>query len=229
MKKYYDELKNTIDNFISDEKYEKALKLINEELSMPYIPMEFEEFLINRLAKIPSSEMKETFTLSLEKVIDLLIQLDENSEPFIELVNHLSKFNLRNNKEEIEYYFSKSKNKNYRIHFFDLLCEEGIDIELEYGNPSKIQSISSNKNYLNDKEELVNKLDKFPSLVEPAMNLLKDMYLPIYIRKSIDGNYSDLVLYTLSKIFKQNELALLVKDYNKMKKRLENFKSIDNL
>ncbi len=222
--KYYIDIKKTIEKLIDNEEYSKALKLINEELSMPYIPMDFENYLIDNLKRIPAEKIGSDFTLSLEKVVDLLIQLDENKENFNELINQLKKYNLSQNKEEISYFFSKTKNIRNRIKVFDILCESNVDIELEYGNPNKVIAINKNKEFNKDLKVIKNKLQKYPLLIDPAMELLYEIYLSNHININNDKNdYYDLVIFTISRIFKQEEILELIDNMDKLKNKIESF------
>ncbi len=228
--KYYEEIKISIKNFLENKEFDKVLKIINEELSMPYIPMGFENFLLKSLEEIPSKNLGNDFTLSLEKVIDLLIQLDGNKENFIELVNQLRKYNLSNSLDDVNYYFIKSQNKRHKIQVFDILCEQNVDIELDYGNPSNTIAIKNNNEFILDRELINSKLDKYPLLIEPSIELLYEIYLTTHTIKENDNKeYADLVIYTISKLFNQKEIQNLVKDKISLKNKIENFKPLHNL
>ena len=47
----------------------------------------------------------------MEKIIDLLIRLDDDKNDYSKLIFQLGKFNLKNNLEEIKYFFQKRKIK----------------------------------------------------------------------------------------------------------------------
>ncbi|NQX83259.1 MAG: hypothetical protein HRS50_00905 [Mycoplasmataceae bacterium] len=227
--KYYIEIRNKIELFIIKNEYEKALKVINEELSMPYIPIEFEKFLLESLNNIPINDKKSVFNLSLEKILDLLIKLDKSNKDFSELIQHLSKFNLKNEKDELEYYFSKSENKRNRAMIFELLIKEKVDMECEYGNPTKVEPVTESISYLADKEKLKNRLDKIPTLIEPSYRLLDEIYLTKHLGQNLDNEYIDMILFTLSRIFKDDELVNGIDNYDEIKLKIQNFKSFDNL
>lgn len=221
--KYYEEMRVKINNYLTDKNFNEALKVINEELSMPYIPMEFESFLLKKLDSIPMNENNNLFSLSLEKIVDLLIKLDKSQSDLTELINQLKKFNLREEKDELEYYFHKSENKRNRAMIFELLIEEKADIECQLGNPIRSKSIKEYDNYKKDLSDLNDKLINFPVLNEPAIKLLNEIYLTKHYNQKVDDNYSDMVIFTLSRLFEQEELLKEINDYNKLKENLENF------
>lgn len=226
--KYYSEIKTKIKDLIAQEKYNEVTKIINEELSMPYIPMEFEKFLIETLDSLPLGDNENSFSFSLEKIVDLLIKLDESQSDYSDLISQLKKFNLVNEKDELEYYFNKSKNKRNRAMIFELLIKEKADIECEYGNTSTAKSVTESDQYLSDKEEIEKRLDKYQVLIEPSVKLLDEIYLTKHLGQELTGSYADMVIFTLSKIFGQEELIEDINDFDELKNKLENFKSFEN-
>ena len=227
--KYYFEIKNKLNKLIENKEYTEALKIINEELSMPYIPRDIETFLEDKLKNIPLNNKNMDFTLSLERVIDLLIKLDKSNNDVFDLINHLKKFNLANEKEELEYYFINSENKRNRAMIFDLLINEKADIECDLGKTVNSSSIEMDENYKQDKNELIIKLDKYPVLIEPSIKLLNEIYLTKHYKQKLEKEYWDVIILTLSKIFKQEELLSLINDLNITKSKLKDFKSFDLL
>lgn len=227
--KYYLDIEKKVNDLIKEESFEQALKIINEELSMPYIPMSFEAFLLETLDKIPMGDSSDAFSLSLEKIVDLLIKLDKSQSDLSELISQLKKFNLKEEKDELEYYFHKSENKRNRAMIFELLIEEKADIECALGNPSKLTPIKESNNYKEDIASLETKLDKHPVLLEPSVKLLNEIYFTTHYGQELKSNYSDMVLFTLARIFEQEELIELVDDYDTLKENLESFKNFNEI
>ncbi len=229
--KYYQEKENEIKVLISNNKFEDALEIINEELSMPYIPMKFEEFLINSINLIPLPNRQTTsYSMSLDKIIDLLLKLDKTKNDVRDIINQLSRFNLSNEKEELEYYFNKSTNTRNRATTFELLIKMKVDIECSLGNPSKSTSIMDLPLYKEDLERLRELLgDNYPELIEVSVDLLNEIYLTTHVGQKLEGNFSGLVVYTVGKIFEREELKEIAGDLNLIKEKMESFKSFDNL
>lgn len=227
--KYYLEIKKIILKLIENGKNNDVLKIINEELSMPYIPSEFEKFLLLKLDELPTINFESNHIFSLEKIIDLLIKLDKSKNDFEDLINQLKKYNLKNEKDELEYYFENSTNKRNRVTIFELLIKEKVDIECEYGNPLMSQPITESVNYLSDKDDISNILIHYPTLIDPAIKILNEIYLTSHLGQKINGGYAEMVVFTISKIFKQDDIGELITDMKDLKNKLESFKSFDNI
>lgn len=230
MKKYYIEISNEINKKIEDKKYDEALELINTELDMPYVPMDFEKFLLEKLKEIPLPDFDKNFSLSIDKIFDLLVELDKDKNDYIELINQLSKFNLKNNIEEIEFYFNKTSNKKNHLYIFDILCEQKVDINLLYGNPSKTTSFKEDKGYISDKENLLNDLSDTPTLIDVGVKLLNEVYLTKYLNQKIEKDFYEVILFTLSRIFELDYLLKKIKtNLNDIKLKMERFTPITKL
>ncbi len=227
--KYYLDMRNKINDLIKDQKFKDALKLINEELSMPYIPMDFETFLIETLDTLPIADNGDSFSLSLEKIVDLLIKMDKSQSDLSDLISQLKKFNLKEEKDELEYYFQKSENKRNRAMIFELLIEEKADIECSLGNPSKTESAKDTEEYKKDLKQLQDKLDNYPVLVDPAVKLLNEIYLTKHYGQVLKEEYWDMVIFTLARLFEQEELLELVNDYENLKEKMENFTTFSEI
>lgn len=225
---YYIDTEIKINEYILEEKFDEALKVINEELSMPYVPMDFEKFLLNAIERVPIGNINDSFSLSLEKIIDLLLKLDKTKTDLSDLIDQLKKFNLKKEKDELEYYFHKSENKRNRAMIFELLIEEKADIECELGNPSKSISVKESENYKADLDKIKDKLMKYPVLQEPGIKLLNEIYLTKHYNQVLNKYYSDMVIFTLARLFEQQELLDLVDNFDELKKNLENFKNFES-
>ncbi len=228
-KKYYDEIKDKIDESLKKKDYDFAIKLINEEISMPYIPMEFENYLIETLKKIPLNNNEERYTFTIEKIIDLLIKLDDDKNDYSELINQLNKFNLEKNLNEITYFFLKAKNKKNISLVFDELCKQKTNVILDLGNPSEIESIEETVEYIRDKKKMELTLDKYPLLIEPGNELLKEIYLTKHFGQKLEEGFDEVVVYTLSKLFSYPDLLKEIKDLKNIQNKLKMFSSINNL
>ncbi len=226
--KYYQEQELVIKKAMADEKFEEALSLINEELAMPYIPQKFESFLLESLNLIPLSNRSDSYSLSLDKIVDLLLKLDKSKNDVSDLIKHMSKFNLELETEELEYYFNKSTNTRNRAMVFELLINMKVDIECEYGNPSKAISITEMPKYVEDVLKIEKKLENYPSFVELTIELLKEIYLTAHVGQELEGDFADLVIYTTASIFGEEDIINLIDDLEKVKDKMESFKSFEN-
>ncbi|BDU67463.1 MAG: hypothetical protein TYPL_1160 [Candidatus Tyloplasma litorale] len=225
---FYKDKKNTISKLISELKYDEAMEIINEELKMPYIPIEFESFLKEAINQIPLMNSEKLFSLSLEKIIDLLIKFDQDSFS-INLIQNLSKFNLENYKDEIIYLFENSKNKRNKAMVYELLINNKINIELPFGNPKNSSSFKKNEHYKLDINNLSKKLINFPALSEISIDILNDIYLTKHLGFEIKNEYCDVVLFVISRIFKENKILELIDDISIVQKKLNSLKTFDNI
>lgn len=227
--KYYEEQQKLIKELVLKNEFEKAQKLIDEELSMPYIPSKFEAFLLEQLNKIPLSNRSDNYSLSLDKVIDLLIKLDQTNNDLSDIIKSLSKFNLVNETEELEYYFNKSSNKRNRAMVFELLINMKVDLECQLGNPINSKSILELPDYIEDSLRIENKLQEYPNFIELSIELLKEIYLTKHIGQELEGGYSDMVILTVGRILEEDNLIELVTDIESVTEKMKSFKSFENL
>ncbi len=227
--KYYEEQQRLIDQLVSEDKFEEAHKLIDEELSMPYIPSKFESYLLSTLNKIPLDSRVDGYSISVEKIIDLLIKLDDSKNELSDVIKSLSKFNLNLEKEELEYYFAKSNNKRNRSILFELLIELGIDMDTPLGNPINSSSIMDDANYINDVNIINDKLSDHSNYIEVCVDLLKEIYLTKHIGQELEGEYAEMVIYTTGKILNEDKLINMIDDLNEVESKMKSFKSFENL
>ena len=99
MSNYYNECLEKIENFIQEGKSSEASRLIDEELSMPYVPIKFEEKLKElkketlpaKKKNMLSDEEMETY-IEKGEIFQLLVvkELKErNIRQYIDLIQHL--------------------------------------------------------------------------------------------------------------------------------------------
>lgn len=227
--KYYEEQTASINKHIEEGNFEQAAILINEELSMPYIPTKFEEYLISALERIPMTNRQDNFRLGLDKVIDLLIKLDKSKSDMTDLINSLEKFNLSAETEELEYYFANSSNKRNRATLYELLINFKVDIETPLGNPINSISVEEDERYLQDVDKIKELVDKWPEMVEVIVRLVKDIYLTKHLGQELEGQYAQLAIYTIAKIFEQDQLLEIIEDLELVKEKMESIKTFDTL
>jgi hypothetical protein len=98
---FYEELKQDIDSHISKNDYAAALKLIEEELSMPYVPRDVEDFLRDKYSEIRSHISQEEKRINIDKIFDILEQ-DIKSVDKFDLSMTLAEYNLAKYEEDIK-------------------------------------------------------------------------------------------------------------------------------
>lgn len=123
---YYDELLDSIRNYIENNDLKSAKSLIDEELRMPYIPENVEEELLN-LQKIILSNNTSLKAISDEELIAYLC--GDREEQLI-AANILAQKNLRDYIDIIEDYFKREDGfDNAKVYIVSLLIEQEIGHE----------------------------------------------------------------------------------------------------
>lgn len=225
---YYDEQKAIIEKMISEDKLEEASKIIEEELSMPYIPSEFEGYLVDKLNELPIFNDEAKYALSLERIIDLLLKIDKTDKSAIDLIKYLSKFSLAEEKDELEYFYNKSTNLRNRSMLFELLIKMKVDIETPMGNPIKSTSILDLDIYKDEIEVLDKKLGDFELFREIIIELLDDIYLTYHIGNELEGNYIDTVIYIVGELTGENGLKELIDDIKDVENKIKTITTFEN-
>ena len=165
-KDYYWFLMIKIKTLLVMQKYNLALKLVKQELEMPYIPKPYDQELKKweLKIKIKLEENQETKVLSPDEIIKKINTLD-NEKDLIALLPLLKNINLRILIKEIKTLFLKKGLKNFKILLFILLKEQNI-------NEKFLVILNNQKNAINVKDlKLPNKhpfYNEVKKLIEPA-------------------------------------------------------------
>ena len=190
MNDYYQEIKTEIDTYLQNKNYEEALFVIKKELEMPYIPSEFETYLIQTKKDIIFllNENKKDSEESLETLLNQML----HGKPQVQLmaVSKLINHNLRSCVNEIKEYFSKQPLPEAVLLLIDALAEQEIQEEFTvkkngieytfYGD--SITPVSKSEGFLKANEELNKLYDKNPSMLQIARKVLVNkayQYLPL--------------------------------------------------
>ncbi len=122
---YYDDLLKELEELVkTDEK--KARSLIENELSAPYVPKEFEERLKELLEELPAE--KDERSLSDEEIERYLF---EEPEKQLVAVSHLARKNLRRELELVEKYLCSEKGYiNAKVYLVAALIDQEIGEEI---------------------------------------------------------------------------------------------------
>lgn len=161
-KNYYSEIIEKINNSIKKKKYDEALDLIVEEMSMPYIPMEIEpklSMLFRKVSLLIEDKMVETKYRTLLKEEEIIESINsDNPEPiYLELaINSLKKINIRNIIKELKLYLSNpEKNDFIKAMILSELVNQNYDKEIK---------IIKNKKETRLKPIDIKSLENMPSL-----------------------------------------------------------------
>lgn len=129
MDSYYDDILKKLEDLKQKEAFAECLEILEEELSMPYIPREYEEQLIvlyNECRSVVKS--KQSLKSYDEEDIEALLKgsLDEQ---FL-AIEQLKRSNIRNHLTEIQEYFNGSAHYLVRSFLMEALMEQNITEEL---------------------------------------------------------------------------------------------------
>ncbi len=160
---YYDELLNKLDELMDNKHYKEAEKLIDDELSMAYVPKDIESKL-----KEYKDEVK-VYTFRSRSLNDEQIEeyLFNDPEHQLRAVTELDKRNLRVLIDLCDKYLRSNGFINAKVLLIDSLIRQQIDHRFVYIN-------DDNKYEFNPKD--VNKADEAEGFIS-ALNCLQEYYL----------------------------------------------------
>ncbi|WP_416324748.1 hypothetical protein [[Eubacterium] hominis] len=130
MDSYYEDILKKVENLKQNQGYDECLKILEEELSMPYIPREYEERLIadyNECRAVIRQDDRKQTVYDEEDIADLLNgSLDE---AFL-AIEQLKKSNIRNHLTEIQDYLMNDPHYLVRSFLMEAMMEQNITDEI---------------------------------------------------------------------------------------------------
>ncbi|KAF5295741.1 hypothetical protein FQA39_LY12914 [Lamprigera yunnana] len=95
---YYDEMINEIKELIKNQEFGKALKIIQTELDMPYIPNDIEKQLVAFQKELTANDVKNTrVNFSIDKIKEMLLSTDEVDQALV--LQYIEELQLKIQKE----------------------------------------------------------------------------------------------------------------------------------
>lgn len=188
--RYYEILSLYLVALTATKEYDKATSIINEELSMPYIPFEYENMFLETYdfiieTKRNTMEYQDRITFKSEEEIIDVLNNQEDINILFECVHALKSYNIRKIMPELQK-FLQDKNKNSIVKTFImellisqqistpiLVDKEGVEIEfLPLSNQmiSETMALASITNLIQENNE------KDPSHAALCIEIL-DVYL----------------------------------------------------
>ena len=181
MANYYRELIAEIEKLISSQEYEKASRVIEEELKMPYVPMDTYDRLVDLRQQVRgylTKEPAERF-LSRQQVLD---NLEAGGEKAYKAVSFLKKANIREYLDAIQdYMLTEDADRMIVSVLFDLCHRQGISTELQYSDrgirkrvrPSEAGDVTDNEIFAETVELLSQRFEnRNPSFLELCRQVL---------------------------------------------------------
>jgi hypothetical protein len=230
--KFYDVMILYLNSLIASNDKEKALKLVKEELAMPYIPGDYEEKFkeIYRELSYKEKESKD-FTLSIDQIKNILETYDdaiyEDKLSIIRAIIEMSKLNIREFIDSIEVFFKRNLRNTYKVMVVDALRSQGVNWNFDFVNgdestninPLTSENVLESEVYSNIKsllEETIGKQN--PNLLSLATENLMLYLSEIYPKtvKSKEYNFIAYCVHTYSARMyglevSEDELALIYK------------------
>lgn len=135
--KFYDIMIIYLNSLINIGEKEKALKLVKEELSMPYIPMNFEDKFLEIYKEVAYIEKEgKEYNLSREKIEEILC-VEEDKNLIILAIVELCKLNIRDFFECIREFFKRDVKTVYKVMLVDAMRGQGVTNEFVLINKGK--------------------------------------------------------------------------------------------
>ena len=211
--KFYDIMVVYLNALINIGQKEKALKLVKEELSMPYIPMNFEDKFLEIYKEIAYIEKEgKEFNLSREKIEEILC-VEEDKNLIILAIVDLCKLNIRDFFESIREFFKRDVKTVYKVMLIDAMRGQGVNSEFILINkgkeykvvPTFCENVLESKAYVcirNIIEERIGSKDIniCSSALENLMLYLSDIY-PSYVDEDEYDTIACTLQYYVSKMY----------------------------
>lgn len=187
--RFYDIMIIYLHSLINTDQKDKALKLVKEELSMPYIPMNFENKFMDIYKEVAYIEKEgKEFNLSRDKIEEILCVEDDKNLIILAIVE-LCKLNIRDFFDCISEFFKRDVKNIYKVMLIDALRGQGVNKEFILINKNKeykiIPSLSENvlesKDYIYIRKTLEDRignkdLNLCSTALENLMLYLSDVY-----------------------------------------------------
>lgn len=189
---YYQEKKHEIRDLINRQQHEKALSLVEEELSLPYLPIDFFTWLISIKESITQSSLPKREYFNEEQLREMLFS-DEDLQ--IAALQQLFERDLRKNLNLCaDYLKSEDVSTEGKCLLIRELISQEINTEMlvikhgiEYHFIAKYGIIPENSDgYLCTKKKIEDTYFKNPSLLAFAKTLLYQkclLHLPLYFEE----------------------------------------------
>lgn len=207
---YYEELISKLDKFIKNNEFLKAKEIIDNELKLPYIPIDVLNKLNDYKALIPKESVK--FSLNDDEIIDYL---KANPEKQLIAVECLNKKNLREYIDVCNEYLKSDGFINAKVLLIDSLIKQDIGDDIYFNNdgleytfiPKYIMPPEESVGFIVAIKRLNDLFMKEPSMLEMAKSLVYKeclLALPINLDEVEGEQLADSIYDYVLKAFNQN-------------------------
>lgn len=180
-KNYYDELLISVKQMIKNNQNDQAVKLIEEEFKLPYIPSIYEEKLKKIYEEIKPNfqNKKQTNPFTKEEIIEIFLNFtDEHSSDFLmEIAQMMFEYNWRDHIDEIQQIFSHSRIKNgVKATIYNVLSLQNLNHNFLIGdfnlNPLIDKTLFETDFAIRNFNEIENSDVKNPTLIDVSKKIL---------------------------------------------------------
>ena len=177
---YYDELLVSIESLINKQDFENAKKIIDDELKMPYVPMDIE----NKLHEFRKLCLNDK-SLNLNFNLNLLEEyLNGTKEQALIAINQLSKLNIRNYLDIIITFLNENEDDDLKGILIDIMIEQHINESITINKddliyefiPSALDRPFESPCFQKSLSILNELLMSYPSLLKMAQQLLIEKF-----------------------------------------------------
>ncbi len=224
MNNFYNNLLIEVQENIKNSNFKKALELIEDELTMPYIPMDVEEKLLGFRNEIfvkhfDNSEVRE---ISFQKYLDIFESDEVSNIEKYEMVEVFSEFNL---KEYLEYIKNSilfnlkiDKFVKYKLlmEFYNQGFRDSISLKLnnkqETFNLNKIRSFMENEQFIYNSSKIQDLVFKEVNILNNSLDILEKLFLVITFEKEIfeENDIWKEIIYVISKLLNREDLQKII-------------------
>lgn len=225
--KFYDIMIIYLHSLVNTNQKEKALKLVKEELSMPYIPMDFEDKFIEIYKEVAYVEREaKEYNLSRDKIEEIMC-CEEDKNLIILAIVELCKLNIRDFFPCIREFFKREVKNIYKVMLIDAMRGQGVNDEFVLVNkgiennviPLYSENVLESKAYIYIRKILEDKIGNkevsiSSNVLENLMLYLSDVY-PSSLDESEYDNIACALHYYVSKMYDESlQLDYFTSIYN---------------
>lgn len=132
---YYEDLLTKLEEMIQDlNNVNKIIKIIEEEFSLPYIPIYYENKLKEIYEKVKPIESKKSNLFSKDEILTILKENNNSIDFLLNVAQMMEEYNWINSLGEIQIIFNSNIDNKVKAIIFSILVFQKVDHEFMIGN-----------------------------------------------------------------------------------------------
>ncbi|MGL5640144.1 MAG: DUF3196 family protein [Mycoplasmoidaceae bacterium] len=191
IEKFYSKILNDIEKMIKSNDIDKAIKIIEDELETPYIPIEFHEKFEEKLLDLKFTKNYLNDKKKLDKISkEVFLEKDNDKINEMDIIYFFKKFGEKLSKENIDILIQKMESKKLsnlkKIVILENLKNKDLDIKFIFFNNNtkknyeldfkKIRFIESIEFFSKVNNNLENIIDQDPNIIELCYTVIYSFY-----------------------------------------------------